>query len=238
MSTIHNEANYGDIAKVVLMPGDPLRAKWIAENMLENAVCFNEIRGMLGYTGTYKGHRVSVMGSGMGMPSIGIYSYELFKYYGVETIIRIGSTGSYSKDLKIKDIVLVTSSYSESRYAIAQANDFSTMQYPDEETNYLIQQVAGELSIPIVCSRTHSSDVFYYEGQLEHKQEMVEYYDAKCIEMESFALFHNAKLFKKKAACLLTVSDDLLDYERISPEERIVSFKNMFTLALESAIRL
>ena len=127
MSTAHNRANLEDVAKVVLMPGDPLRAKLIAENFLENPVLFNDVRGMLGYTGTYKGKRVSVMGSGMGMASMGIYSYELFKFYNVDAIIRVGSTGSYSEKLPMKSVALVKGAYSESTYALAQSGDTATI---------------------------------------------------------------------------------------------------------------
>ena len=222
MSTAHNSANIEDVAKVVLMPGDPLRAKLIAENFLKDAVLFNDVRGMLGYTGTYKGKRVSVMGSGMGMASMGIYSYELFKFYDVDAIIRVGSTGSYS----------------ESTYALAQSGDTDTMQYPDEDLNKLIESVSQEVSIPVVKTNTHSSDVFYYEGDLEQPEKMVEEQDALCVEMESFALFHNAKVLNKKAACLLTVSDSLSTNEHLSADERQTSFNEMITLALESAIRL
>ena len=222
MSTAHNSANIEDVAKVVLMPGDPLRAKLIAENFLKDAVLFNDVRGMLGYTGTYKGKRVSVMGSGMGMASMGIYSYELFKFYDVDAIIRVGSTGSYS----------------ESTYALAQSGDKDTMQYPDEDLNKLIESVSQEVSIPVVKTNTHSSDVFYYEGDLEQPEKMVEEQDALCVEMESFALFHNAKVLNKKAACLLTVSDSLCTNEHLSADERQTSFNEMITLALESAIRL
>lgn len=238
MSTAHNNANIEDVAKVVLMPGDPLRAKLIAENFLKDAVLFNDVRGMLGYTGTYKGKRVSVMGSGMGMASMGIYSYELFKFYDVDAIIRVGSTGSYSERLPMKSVALVKGSYSESTYALAQSGDTDTMQYPDEDLNKLIESVSQEVSIPVVKTNTHSSDVFYHEGDLEQPEKMVEEQDALCVEMESFALFHNAKVLNKKAACLLTVSDSLSTNEHLSADERQTSFNEMITLALESAIRL
>ena len=232
MSTAHNSANIEDVAKVVLMPGDPLRAKLIAENFLKDAVLFNDVRGMLGYTGTYKGKRVSVMGSGMGMASMGIYSYD------VDAIIRVGSTGSYSERLPMKSVALVKGSYSESTYALAQSGDTDTMQYPNEDLNKLIESVSQEVSIPVVKTNTHSSDVFYYEGDLEQPEKMVEEQDALCVEMESFALFHNAKVLNKKAACLLTVSDSLCTNEHLSADERQTSFNEMITLALESAIRL
>ena len=231
MSTAHNKASLEDVAKVVLMPGDPLRAKLIAENFLKDAVLFNDVRGMLGY-------RVSVMGSGMGMASMGIYSYELFKFYDVDAIIRVGSTGSYSERLPMKSVALVKGSYSESTYALAQSGDTDTMQYPDEDLNKLIESVSQEVSIPVVKTNTHSSDVFYYEGDMEKPEKMIEEQDALCVEMESFALFHNAKVLNKKAACLLTVSDSLSTNEHLSADERQTSFNEMITLALESAIRL
>lgn len=238
MSTPHNKANLGDIAKAVLMPGDPLRAKLIADNFLSDVKQFNDVRGMLGYTGTYKGKKVSVMGSGMGMASIGIYSYELYKFYDVDTIIRVGSTGSYSQRLKLKDVALIKACYSESTYALAQSGDTDSMQYPDPDLLKTIEATSKEVHIPVVKTNTHSSDVFYYEPGLEQPEKMVEKYDALCVEMESFALFHNAKVLNKKGACLLTVSDSLITDEHLSAEERQTSFNNMITLALESVIRL
>lgn len=238
MSTPHNKANLGDIAKAVLMPGDPLRAKLIADNFLSDVKQFNDVRGMLGYTGTYKGKKVSVMGSGMGMASIGIYSYELYKFYDVDTIIRVGSTGSYSQRLKLKDVALIKACYSESTYALAQSGDTDSMQYPDPDLLKTIEATSKEVHIPVVKTNTHSSDVFYYEPGFEQPEKMVEEYDALCVEMESFALFHNAKVLNKKAACLLTVSDSLCTNEHLSAKERQTSFNEMITLALESVIRL
>ena len=169
---------------------------------------------------------------------MGIYSYELFKFYDVDAIIRVGSTGSYSEKLPMKSVALVKGSYSESTYALAQSGDTDRMQYPDEDLNKLIESVSQEVSIPVVKTNTHSSDVFYYEGDYEQPEKMVEEQDALCVEMESFALFHNAKVLNKKAACLLTVSDSLCTNEHLSTEERQTSFNEMITLALESAIRL
>ena len=147
MSTPHNQAQKGEVAKVVLMPGDPLRAKYIAENFLENPVCFNTIRNMFGYTGYYKGKKVSVMGSGMGMPSIGIYSYELYSQYDVDTIIRIGSAGGYTPDLKLFDVTLIESAYSRSSFAQVQSNDPDDIQYPDEELCQTIKDCASNLNL-------------------------------------------------------------------------------------------
>ena len=150
MSTPHNRANPGDFAKTVLMPGDPLRAQFIAETFLENPRLVTDVRGMLGYTGTYQGHPVSVMGSGMGMPSIGIYSYELYSQYGVENIIRIGSAGSYTPKAKIFDVVLATGAYSESNYAVTQSGDTDDIQKPSEELNNALRASAKKQGIPLI----------------------------------------------------------------------------------------
>ena len=204
MSTPHNNANYGDIAKTVLMPGDPLRAKFIAETFLENPVLFNTVRNMFGYTGTYKGKKVSVMGSGMGMPSIGIYSYELYNEYGVENIIRIGSAGGYTKEAKIYDVILANKAYSESSYAKTQCGYESDTLYPDAELNDKLKKAAKELNIPLQEGGIHSSDVFYRQGGSDYMKDVVEK-GCVAVEMESFALFSNARVLGKKAACLVTI---------------------------------
>ncbi len=238
MATPHIEANFGDIAQTVLMPGDPMRAKFIAENFLEDPVLFNNVRGMLGYTGSYKGKRVSVMGSGMGIPSIGIYSYELFSKYGVEEIIRIGSAGSYSKDVNIYDVLLAGSAYSESTYALCQSGDTGDMQYPSSELNARIRKSADRMaSFHLVEACIHSDDAFYREGEAEHPFYWEKLRDEKgcaAVEMESFALFHNAKVLGKKAACLLTVTDSFVTGDSIPHEEREKNLAQMITLALES----
>ncbi len=236
MATPHNSAQMGDIAKTVLMPGDPLRAKFIAETFLEDVTQFNSVRNMFGYTGTYKGHRVSVMGSGMGMPSIGIYSYELYKQYGVENIIRIGSAGSYVKDVKVYDVVLVDKAYSESSYAKTQSGYESDIDYPSKELNDILREAAKELEIPVVEAGTHSSDVFYREGGQGYIAPIVEK-GCICVEMESFALFANAKVLNKRAACLLTISDSFVSDEITTAEERQTSFTKMMQIALEGAIK-
>ena len=224
------------IAKTVLMPGDPLRAKFIAEKYLENVTCFNHIRNMYGYTGTYKGHKVSVMGSGMGMPSIGIYSYELFKFYGVENIIRIGSAGSYLEDLHLFDVVLAESAYSESSFAFAQNGSKDDVIYPNKELNDKILKIAEEKALPIRYGRVHSSDVFYHEANVTNK--MRDENKCLCVEMESFALFHNARVLGKRAACILTISDSLVSDAITSPFERQTAFNKMVELALDTAITL
>lgn len=235
MPTPHNEAQIDQIAKSVLMPGDPLRAKFIAETFLESPVLVNNVRGIGGYTGTYKGKPVTVMASGMGMPSIGIYSYELFKEYHVENIIRVGSAGGYVKDLQLYDVVLATSAYSESSYARTQCGyDKDTIE-PSEVLNNKLRAAAAALNIPLHEGTIHSADVFYRESS-DYLKEVVE--DKKCIavEMESFALFSNAKVLGKKAATLLTISDSFVFDAETTPEERQTSFTNMMKVALEAAI--
>ncbi|MEG0274182.1 purine-nucleoside phosphorylase [Amedibacillus sp. YH-ame10] len=238
MSTPHNAANKGDIAKTVLMPGDPLRAKFIAETYLENPVQFNTVRNMFGYTGTYKGHQISVMGSGMGMPSIGIYSYELYAFYGVENIIRIGSAGAYTDTLELFDLVLADSAWSESTFAKAQSDVDGDIQYPSADLNKVIEESANAINKHVTTARIHSSDVFYHESNVDGHNEFYAKHNCVCVEMESYALFHNAAVLGKKAACLLTISDSLVTHAATTAEERQTSFNNMMEVALESATRL
>lgn len=238
MSTPHNSAKIGDIAKTVLMPGDPLRAKYIAETYLENPVQFNTVRNMFGYTGTYKGKQLSVMGSGMGMPSIGIYSYELYKFYEVENIIRIGSAGAYTDTLELFDIVLADSAWSESSFALAQNGVTGDIQKPSTTLNAKIEDAAKQLQKPITKARIHSSDVFYHEENVDDHNDFYKKHDCVCVEMESFALFHNAQVLGKHAACLLTISDSLVTHAATTAEERQNSFNNMMEIALEAAISI
>lgn len=221
----------GIIAETVLMPGDPLRAKFIAETFLEDVVEFNQVRGMLGYTGTYKGKKISVMGSGMGMPSIGIYSYELYAFYGVKRIIRIGSCGAYSADLDLYDVLLVDEAWSESSYAQVQSGQTEKVMKASVGLNEKIVAVANELAIPIKRGRIHSSDVFYRENFKDFEQIRD---DEGCIavEMESFALYANASVLGKEASCLLTVSDSLVTGQATTSEERQLAFTKMMEIAL------
>lgn len=234
--TPHIKAKNTDFAKVVLMPGDPLRAKWIAENFLEDAQQINDIRGMLAFTGKYKGKKVSIMGHGMGIPSIGIYSYELYKFFDVETIIRIGSAGAYKKEVQVGSVALVKEAISESTFAdLLNVKTDNNVLYPSKEINEVIQNTAKELSIDLLNPRIHSSDIFYGVRSVD---QIVEKTNADLVEMESFALFANAKLLNKKAACLLTCSDSLVTHEAMSAEDRQTKFVDMVKLALESAIKL
>ena len=180
MSTPHNRAENGDFAKTVLMPGDPLRAKFIAETFLEDPRLVTDVRGMYGYTGTYQGRPISVMGSGMGMPSIGIYSYELYTQYGVENIIRIGSAGSYTDKAKLFDVVLATGAYSESNYAVTQSGDTDDIQTPSAALNDALRASAKAAGIPLIEGNIHSSDVFYRQPS----DEKPTYWDAEECQWE------------------------------------------------------
>jgi len=234
--TPHNEARKEDIAKVVLMPGDPLRAKFIAENFMDNYKVVNSIRGMLAYTGEYKGKRITVMGHGMGIPSVGIYSYELFKFYDVDAIIRIGSCGSYKKDVKVLDVLLVDNAYSESTYALVQSGFTGNMTKSSDELNEKIKETAKEMNLDVRFSNIHSSDVFY--SDTTNIEELTEKYGCCAVEMESFGLFHNANVLNKKAACILTVSDSLVEKAELTADERRTSMTNMIKLALESTLKM
>ena len=236
MATPHIESKKEDIAKTVLMPGDPLRAKYIAEHYLENARLVNTVRNMYGYTGTYKGKEVTVFASGMGMPSIGIYSYELFKFYDVENIIRIGSAGAYLEELKLYDVILAEQSYSESSFAKAQNNEIYHTLKSSHQLNAIIEQTAQELNIKLTSGTIHSSDVFYHDNSI-YMEEVSKYHCLAC-EMESFALFHNAKLLGKNASCILTISDNLVTKEETTSEDREKGLNDMILLALESSIKI
>lgn len=234
--TPHNEAKVGQIAQTVIMPGDPLRAKMIAEKYLENAKLVNSVRNIYAYTGTYKGKEITVMASGMGMPSIGIYSYELYTVYGVKNIIRVGSAGSYSSDLNIYDVLLATSSYSESSYAKIQNGEERNILESSKELNDIIIDTAKETNIKLNIGRIHSSDVFYRENNNWNATR--DNYGCLAVEMESFALFHNANVTGNKATCLVTISDSFVTNEETTSEERQNSFNTMIELALNSSLKM
>ncbi len=225
------------IAKTVLLPGDPLRAKFIADTFLTDVVQFNTVRGMYGFTGKYNGKKISVMGSGMGQPSLGIYVYELYQFYGVEQIVRIGSAGAYTPDLKVFDTVLVTEAYSESSFAKVAFDMGSHIMKSNKGLNNKLHKAAEKLGIPLTDIRTHSSDVFYHDFNPKFKWESIRD-DKGCqaVEMESFALFATAKALKKKATCLLTISDSFTNpASNTTAEQRQSSFTNMMKIALSLA---
>ena len=231
--TPHINAKKGEIAKTVLMPGDPLRAKYIADTFLTDVKQVNSIRNMFMYTGKYNGKEITVAGSGMGQPSIGIYSFELFEFYDVDNIIRIGSAGSYKEDLKLYDIVLATSAYSDSSaFSRLVLLEDKNVTFPSDELNNEIRTIAEKQNIKLHEGRVHSSDVFYNSRPLE---DTIKETGSLCVEMESNALFVNAEKTGKKAACLLTISDNLITKEETSAEERQTAFKEMMKIALELA---
>ena len=233
MGTAHNKAEVGDIAKTVLMPGDPLRAKYIAETYLTEVKCFNSVRNMLGFTGKYNGKEISVMGSGMGMPSIGIYSYELYQFYNVESIIRIGSAGALHEDIDLKDIVFAQGACTDSRFAyqyelpgsFAPIADFSLLEQAVSE--------ARALGTRFKVGNVVSSDIFYnvYPEAAKKWAGM----GGLCVEMEAAALYMNAAKLHKKALAILSISDHILKGTELSPEERQTGFSEMMEIALKLA---
>lgn len=233
MGTAHNKAEVGDIAKVVLMPGDPLRAKYIAETYLSEVKCFNSVRNMFGFTGKYNGKEISVMGSGMGMPSIGIYSYELYKFYHVDSIIRIGSAGALHEDIELKDIVFAQGACTDSRFAyqyelpgsFAPIADFSLLEKAVSE--------ARAHGTRFKVGNVVSSDIFYniYPDAAKKWADM----GALCVEMEAAALYMNAAKLKKKALAILSISDHIVKGTELSPEERQTGFSEMMEIALRLA---
>ena len=232
--TPHIESNKEDISKLVLMPGDPLRAKYIAENFLTDYHLVNTVRGMTAYTGYYKDVLVTIFPSGMGIPSMGIYSYELFKFYDVESIIRIGSCGAYTDKLDLYDLILVNASYSTSSYALNQNGCIDKILYSSKQLNSKIEETANKLNLKLNIGTIYSSDVFYSEIVDIH--ELYNKYNCLGVEMESFALFHNANVLSKNAACILTVSDNLITKKETTALERQNAFDKMMLLALETIL--
>ena len=237
---IHCNAKKEDITKTVLMPGDPLRAKYIAENFLENARLVNTVRNMFAFTGTYKGREITVFSHGMGMASMGIYCYELYKFYDVENIIRIGSCGAYSEDLNIFDTILVDKSYTEGNFAYEWNEKDCHLIESSEFLNEIIESTAKEINIPYIKGNTLCSDCF--DGYLESIPNLIKRFPKELniigAEMEAFALFYMAHYLGRQASCLLTVVDSHYKKQEISSEEREKSLNNMITLALESAIKI
>ena len=235
--TAHIESKKEDIAEVVLMPGDPLRAKYIAENFLTDYKLVNKVRNMFGYTGYYKGKRVTVFASGMGIPSIGIYSYELYKFYDVKKIIRIGTSGSFNKNIKVLDVVLSSGAYCKSYFdQLFDGNDINFIK-SSESLNEKIKTVATNKNIPLKIGKTITSDVFdLYSDSMEKFKSNFPEDDYLATEMEAFGLFYMASKFKREATCLLTVVDSFYDENSLTSEEREKSLDQMITLALEAAI--
>lgn len=235
MPTPHNNASKGDIAKTVLMPGDPLRAKFIAENYLENVVCYNTVRNMLGFTGFFNGKQISVQGSGMGIPSIGIYSYELFTEYDVDNIIRIGTAGAISDNVNLKDVILAQGACTNSNY-VKQYNLPGTFA-PIASYNLLSAAVrsAQKLNVPLKIGNVFSSDTFYDDS---NSLSLWAKMGVLAVEMEAAALYMNAARLNKNALCIATISDCPLKGLSTSAEEREKTFRDMMEIALNLTLTL
>ena len=228
--SVHISAEKGQIAETVLMPGDPLRAKWIAETFLDDVICYNEVRGMLGFTGTYRGKRVSVQGSGMGIPSAMIYYHELIKEYGVKNIIRVGSAGSYQKEVELRDIVLAmsastTSGINNTRFVNADFSPTANFELLFNAVNY-----AKMKGIDVKSGNVLSSDEFYGDDPNDYKKWAD--YGVLCVEMEAAGLYTLAAKFNIRALAILTISDSLVTGESSSSKERETSFSEMIEIAL------
>lgn len=238
--TPHNEAKKDDIAKVVIMPGDPLRAKYIAENFLENYKIVNSVRNMFAYTGEYKGKKITIMSSGMGMPSMGIYCYELYKFYDVEAIIRVGSCGAYDEKVNLLDTILVDGSFTIGNFAMNFNNKPVNYVLADKELNNLISKVSLVDNIEIKKENVACTECFdpYIEDISNVLEKFPKEKNIVAAEMESFALFYTAKCLNKKAACLLTVVDSIKKKQSLTAEQREKSLNNMIRLSLDTAIEL
>jgi len=238
--TPHNEAKKEDIAKIVIMPGDPLRAKYIAENFLENAKLVNSVRNIYAYTGEYKGKKITVMASGMGMPSMGIYAFELYKFYDVDTIIRIGSCGAYDANLKLFDIILSEKCFTEGNFALTINNENCHIAESDSQINKIIEETAKETNISLIKGNTICAEFFdvYLEDINQFLNRIPKDFHPIGAEMEAFALFYIAKMLNKKASCLMSVVDSKYIKDVATTEQRETGLNNMITLALESSLKM
>lgn len=232
--TPHIDAQKEDISNTVIMPGDPLRAKYIAENFLTNYKLVNSIRCMFAYTGFFKGKKLTVMAHGMGNASMGIYSYELFKFYDIQNIIRIGTIGAYSENLNLSDLILVDKSYSETSYGKEQNNSLEKLISSNSKLNEIIKNTAKSLNLELHFGNVHCSDVFY--SDLDYLPALQ--YNCLGVEMETYALFHNANILNKNASCILSVSNSFVKPDELSPKERQTALNNMILLSLESAVEI
>ncbi|WP_374719120.1 purine-nucleoside phosphorylase [Parageobacillus toebii] len=233
--SIHIEAKQGEIADKILLPGDPLRAQYIAETFLEGATCYNHVRGMLGFTGTYKGHRISVQGTGMGVPSISIYVNELIQSYGVQTLIRVGTCGAIQKDVNVRDVILAMSASTDSNMnrLTFRGRDYApTAHFDLLRTAY---EVGAEKGLKLKVGNVFTADMFYND---QPDWETWARYGVLAVEMETAALYTLAAKFGRKALSVLTVSDHILTGEETTAQERQTTFNDMIEVALETAIRV
>ena len=235
MPTAHIESNLGDIAPIVIMPGDPKRASYIAKNYLNDVVKVNDVRGITAYTGLYKNKRVTVFPSGMGIPSMGIYSYELFKFYNVDTIIRIGTMGSYVDSLDVGDLVLTNRSYSDSSFALVQSNYDQNYLDANIEINKIIEDTAKKSNITLKNGDIYTSDVFYVDTDYKALRDK---YNVVGVEMETFGLLQEARITGKKATAIFTISNSFVNNRELSSSEREKNLDKMITLALETSLNL
>lgn len=236
MSTPHIEATAGSIAPVVLMPGDPRRAAFIASHFLTDPVQINSVRNMLGFTGQFHGQPVTVMGSGMGMPSMGIYAHELYQHYAVEQIIRVGTCGSYTRDLALYDVLIADSAWTESTFARLYSGQAQSVATPDASLTSTLASCARSLhgNEKVHLGRVHSTDVFYRHPADDFRT-IYQNHQCLAVEMEAFALFHIAAVHQRQAATILTVSDCLDSGAAASSQEREQAFTRMIEIALNSA---
>ena len=236
MATPHIGANKGDIAETILLPGDPLRAKYIAETFLENVVQYNNVRGMLGFTGTYKGKKVSVQGTGMGIPSIGIYAHELIAEFGVKNLIRIGTAGSYQENVKIRDVVLAMSASTDSAINKLRFNGADYAPTANAEMLFKAHEIAKQKGLNVKSGNVFTSDTFYGDDPNAWKKWAK--FGVLCVEMETAQLYTTAAKLGANALTLLTISDSFITHEVTSAEERQTTFNEMIEVALETAISL
>ena len=236
MATPHIGANKGDIAQTILLPGDPLRAKYIAETFLEDAVQYNNIRGMLGFTGTYKGKKISVQGTGMGVPSIGIYSHELISEFGVKNLIRVGTAGSYQKDVKVRDVVLAMSASTDSAINRLRFNGADYAPTANAEMLFKAYEIAKQKGFNVKAGNVFTSDTFYGDDPNAWKKWAK--FGVLCVEMETAQLYTTAAKLGANALTILTISDSFITHEVTSAEERQTTFNDMIKVALETAISL
>lgn len=239
MNPIHIVANKDEIAPLVLLPGDPLRAKYIADNYLEDVKLVNSVRNMLGFTGTYKGKRITVIGSGMGIPSASLYAYELYEFYKVKKIIRIGSAGSLSPDVHVRDIVLATTAYSDSNFRYALTKSTSKKIASSNTLNQIILNTSKNINIPIKKGHIYTSEIFDVYAPIDHLLNKIpKNVKLLACEMEAFGLFTVANYCKKDATCLVSISDSKFEKGTdLTPEERQTTLNQMIFLALESIIK-
>lgn len=236
MATPHIESQKDEIANIVLMPGDPKRAKYIATNFLKDAKLVNQVRGMTAYTGYYQQKKITVFPSGMGIPSMGIYSYELFQEYHVDTIIRIGTIGAYDPELKLGDLIITKRAYSDSSFAKVQSNYKKNYLDASKELNETIIKTATELQLPLISGNIFTSDVFYEKKNLT--EERNNQHQALGVEMETFGLLQTARICGKKATAIFTVSNSFCFQQELTSEEREKNLNNMIELALKSSLKL